>query len=225
MSWRILFLILLLAGIGAWQGGTHLGTWLVAQAPLSVTSAPSTGPSALLDADGKPLAPPPPQPRIDGTLGVPREMAPIEWTVEAVIASYEDANSSGKKSDDDDDDDDDDENKEKSSERRDYEASAAGRGLPTGPRDIATVDLGLRGVATGAKPQPTPPVNTGAIPAPLGGAWQQALKKELDQCAKQGFFQRPSCIQNARNRHCAPNNAWGKVADCPAVNAEPPIGG
>ena len=222
MSWRILFLILLLAGIGAWQGGTHLGTWLVAQAPLSVTSAPSTDPSALLDADGKPLAPPPPQPRIDGTLGVPREMAPIEWTVEAVIASYEDANSSGKKSDDDDDDD---ENKEKSSERRDYEASAAGRGLPTGPRDIATVDLGLRGVATGAKPQPTPPANTGAIPAPLGGAWQQALKKELDQCAKQGFFQRPSCIQNARNRHCAPNNAWGKVADCPAVNAEPPIGG
>jgi hypothetical protein len=151
-------------------------------------------------------------------------MAPIEWAIEAVIASYEDANSSGKKSDDDDDDDDD-ENKEKSSERRDYEASAAGRGLPTGPRDIATVDLGLPGLGTGAKPQPTPPGNTGAIPAPLGGAWQQALKKELEQCAKQGFFQRPSCTQNARNRHCAPNNAWGKVADCPAVSSEPIIGG
>jgi hypothetical protein len=90
----------------------------------------------VLDADGKPVAPQPPQPRIDGTLGVPREMRPIEWTVEAVIASYEDANSSGKKSDDDDDDD---EDKEKSSERRDYEASAAGRGLPTGPKDVATV--------------------------------------------------------------------------------------
>jgi hypothetical protein len=217
MSWRILFLVLIVAGIAAWQGGIHLGTWLVAQAPLSVASVPSSGPSALLDADGKPLAPAPPQPRIDGTLGVPREMAPIEWTIEAVIASYEDANSSGKKSDDDDDDDDDDENREKSSERRDYEASAAGRGLPTGPRDIATVDLGLPGFAAGAKPQPTPPVNT--------GAWQQTLKKDLEQCAKQGFFQRPSCIQNARNKHCAPNNAWGKESDCPATSTDPAAGG
>lgn len=218
MSWRILFLVLIVAGIAAWQGGIHLGTWLVAQAPLSVASAPSSGPSALLDANGKPLTPPPPQPRIDGTLGVPREMAPIEWAIEAVIASYEDANSSGKKSDDDDDnDDDDDENREKSSERRDYEASAAGRGLPTGPRDIATVDLGLPGFAAGAKPQPTPPVNT--------GTWQQALKKDLEQCAKQGFFQRPSCIQNARNKHCAPNNAWGKVSDCPATSTDPAAGG
>ena len=216
MSWRILLLILLIAGVGAWQGGIHLGTWLVAQAPLSVASGPSSGPTERLDANGKPLAPPPPQPRIDGTLGVPREMTPIEWSIEGVIASYEDANSSGKKSDDDDEDDDD-ENKEKNSERRDYEANAAGRGLPTGPRDIATVDLGLRGVSPGAKLQPTPSANT--------GAWQQTLKKDLEQCAKQGFFQRPSCIQNARNRHCTPNNAWGKVADCPAVNSEPIIGG
>ena len=224
MSWRILFLVLIVAGIAAWQGGIHLGTWLVAQAPLSVASTPSTSPSALLDANGKPLAPPPPQPRIDGTLGVPREMAPIEWAIEAVIASYEDANSHGKNSDDDDDDDDD-ENKEKSSERRDYEASAAGRGLPTGPRDIATIDLGLPGAGPGAKPQPTPSANTGSIPAPLGGAWQQALKKDLEQCAKQGFFQRPSCIQNARNKHCAPNNAWGKVSDCPATSTDPAAGG
>ena len=225
MSWRILFLVLIVAGIAAWQGGIHLGTWLVAQAPLSVASTPSTSPSALLDANGKPLTPPPPQPRIDGTLGVPREMAPIEWAIEAVIASYEDANSRGKNSDDDDDDDDDDEDKEKSSERRDYEASAAGRGLPTGPRDIATIDLGLPGVGPGAKPQPTPSANTGSIPAPLGGAWQQALKKDLEQCAKQGFFQRPSCIQNARNKHCAPNNAWGKVSDCPATSTDPAAGG
>jgi hypothetical protein len=167
----------------------------------------------MLDADGKPLAPQPPQPRIDGTLGVPREMSPIEWTVEAVIASYEDANSSGKTSDDDDDDDD----NEKSSERRDYEASAAGRGLPTGPRDIATIDLGLPGVGPGAKPQPSSPTSS--------STWQQALKKDLEQCAKQGFFQRPSCIQNARNKHCAPNNAWGKIADCPAPSSEQVIGG
>jgi hypothetical protein len=141
-------------------------------------------------------------------------MGPIEWTVEAVIASYEDANSSGKKSDDDDDDD---EDKEKSSERRDYEASATGRGLPTGPKDVATVDLGLPGVGSGAKPQPSAPTGP--------STWQQTLKRDLELCAKQGFFQRPSCIQNARNKHCAPNNAWGKVADCPAANFESHIGG
>lgn len=221
MSWRILFLLLLVAGIAAWQGGIQLGTWLVGQAPLSVTSASTSDAAAVLDADGKPRAPQPPQPRIDGTLGVPREMAPIEWTIEAVIASYEDANSSGKNSDEDGDDDDD----EKSSERRDYEASAAGRGLPTGPRDVATVDLGLPGVSPNAKPQSASPTNTRTIAAPLDGAWQQALKKDLEQCTKQGFFQRPSCIQNARNKHCAPNNAWGKVADCPAPSSDSPIGG
>ncbi len=213
MSWRVLFFILLIAGVAAWQGGIQLGTWLVGQAPLSIASAPTSGASGVLDADGKPLAPQPPQPRIDGTLGVPREMSPIEWTVEAVIASYEDANSSGKTSDDDDDD----EDNEKGSERRDYEASAAGRGLPTGPRDIATIDLGLPGVGPSAKPQPSFPTSP--------GTWQQALKRDLELCAKQGFFQRPSCIQNARSKHCAPNNAWGKIADCPAPSSEQVIGG
>ena len=220
MSWRVLILILLVAGIAAWQGGMRLGTWLVEQAPRSIASAPSSDTTDVLDADGKPLAPQPPQPRIDGTLGVPREMAPIEWTVEAVIASYEDANSHGKQSDDDDDEDND-----RNAERRDYEASAAGRGLPTGPRDVATIDLGLPGVGLAAKPQSQAPAGATSIPAPLGGAWQQALKKDLEQCSKQGFFQRPSCIQNARNKYCAPNKAWGKVSECPAPATEQIIGG
>ena len=61
---------------------------------------------------------------------------------------------------------------------------------------------------------PPPPPNT----APAAGAqgWQDALKRELAQCATQGFFERPSCSWNARNKYCAPNRAWGTMAECPA---------
>ena len=108
MSWRALIFFLLLALVASWQGGRQLGLWLVEQAPESIASSSNAtqAQGQVLDADGKPLAPQPPQPRIDGTLGVPREMAPIEWTIEAVIASREDANSYKKEGDEDEDDDD-----------------------------------------------------------------------------------------------------------------------
>lgn len=74
MSWRLLFATLLLAlGASAW-GGIQLGDWLVAHAP---PAAPAPGQDAaasqqpVLDANGRPYVAQPPQPRIDGTLGVP----------------------------------------------------------------------------------------------------------------------------------------------------------
>ena len=95
MSWRALIIFLLLALAASWQGGRELGLWLVTQAPESIASAfnPKDDRGEVLDADGKPLAPQPPQPRIDGTLGVPKEMEPVEWTIAPVIASRADANS------------------------------------------------------------------------------------------------------------------------------------
>lgn len=101
MSWRALIIFLLLAVVASWQGGQQLGHWLIEQAPESIASAfnPTDDRSQALDADGKPLAPQPPQPRIDGTLGVPRDMEPVEWAITAAIASREDANSFDKDAD------------------------------------------------------------------------------------------------------------------------------
>ena len=198
MSWRALIFILLLALVASWQGGRQLGLWLVEQAPESISSSSNAAQSRgqVLDADGKPLAPQPPQPRIDGTLGVPREMAPVEWKIEAVIASREDANSYKKEGDEDEDEGD--ESQEDSDERRDRARD---------PDGVRTVDVSPP--ASGSST--TRPVTT---PAPLY-TWRDELKKALTQCNSVGFFRRPGCIDAAQTKYCGPNKAWGKVAECP----------
>ncbi len=87
MSWRFLIATLLIAlGASAW-GGIQLGDWLVAHAPAA---APAPGQDAaasqqpVLDANGRPYVAQPPQPRIDGTLGVPDKPADREWQVNTV---------------------------------------------------------------------------------------------------------------------------------------------
>ena len=201
MSWRALTLFLLLALVASWQGGRQLGLWLVDQAPESIASAftPKSVNGEKLDADGKPLAPQPPQPRIDGTLGVPKEMAPVEWTIAAVIASRADANSY-KKEGEEDDESENEEDKEKSSD------------------SVRTVDVRAPG-ASSATTRPNMP------PPPPVLSWQDSLKKELTQCNSVGFFRRPGCIDAAQTKYCGPNRAWGKIAECPErANASNPGG-
>ena len=221
MSWRVLIIFLLLAAAASWQGGLQLGEWLIARAPESIASASGTrnnNSEQVLDANGKPLTAQPPQPRIDGTLGVPRESAPLEWTISAVLAEQFDADRDAMTID-----------SEGNYERRDHELAAGGTELPSSNQDIAMLDVasttkespawatqqdaGARAGRSNASASGTQP--QAATPAATPLTWQQALRKDIEQCNKQGFFQRPSCIQNARNKFCAPNNAWGTTADCP----------
>jgi len=198
MSWRALIFFLLLALLASWQGGRQLGLWLVEQAPESISSSTTATEARgqVLDADGKPLAPQPPQPRIDGTLGVPREMAPVEWTIEAVIASRADANSYKKEGEEDEDDGE--ESQEDSDARRDRTSD---------PDSVRAVDVSPPASSSST----TRPATT---PAPLF-TWRDELKKELTKCSSVGFFRRPGCIDAAQTKYCGPNNAWGKVAECP----------
>jgi hypothetical protein len=203
MSWRALILFLLLAFVASWQGGRQLGLWLVDQAPESIASASSAKDdrSLVLDADGKPLAPQPPQPRIDGTLGVPKEMEPVEWTIAPVIASREDANSYKKEGEEDEEDED-------SDDQKDSEGSAD---------SVRTVDVRATDAGSqAARPNATPSATLN---------WQDAFRKELAQCSKVGFFKRPSCIDSAQNKYCGPNNAWGKISECPDRGSSPNVGG
>lgn len=200
MSWRALILFLVLAIIASWQGGRHLGLWLVDQAPESIASASSSAEdrNQVLDADGKPLAPQPPQPRIDGTLGVPKEMEPVEWTITPVIASRADANSYSKDGEENE------EGDEENAERRDSERHDNSQEADA----VRTIDV--RGSDSGS-----PTARPASPPANLVVTWQESLKKELAQCNSVGFFKRPGCIQSAQSKYCGPNNAWGKIPACP----------
>ncbi len=211
MSWRVLIVFLMLAGVASWQGGVQLGNWLVTRAPDTVASVADKDYRTLkLDALGRPITAQPPQPRIDGTLGVPRQLDPIEWAIEAVTAEDFETDPNRMKVEDDEDDDDD--TAKEGSETAD--AKRAERNAKERSDNAAT-----SAPSSGATTRPTaPPVPPGISVTVI--SWQQSLKQELEQCGKLGFFQRPTCLQNARSKYCAPNDAWGKTADCPARQNE-----
>jgi len=54
------------------------------------------------------------------------------------------------------------------------------------------------------------------IPAQDPQAWLRELRQALQACAERGFFERPECAWDARERYCAPHRAWGSVKECPA---------
>lgn len=210
MSWRVLIVFLMLAGVASWQGGVQLGNWLVTRAPDTVASVADKDYKTLkLDALGRPITAQPPQPRIDGTLGVPREIEPIEWAIEAVTADDFETDPNRMKVEDDDDDED--------TVSEGSETADARRLARNAKERSDSTENSAPSSGSTARPA-APPVPPGITVTVI--SWQQSLKQEIEQCGKLGFFQRPTCLQNARSKYCAPNNAWGKTADCPARQNE-----
>jgi hypothetical protein len=211
MSWRVLIVFLMLAGVASWQGGVQLGNWLVTRAPDTVASVANKDNKNLkFDALGRPITAQPPQPRIDGTLGVPRELDPIEWAIEAVTAEDFETDPNRMKVEGDDDDDE--------GTASEGSETADAKRLARNANDRSDPAANSTGTSDSARRPPAPPVPPGITVSVI--SWQQSLKQELEQCGKLGFFQRPTCLQNARNKYCAPSDAWGKTADCPARQNE-----
>ena len=220
-----LFATLLVAlGASAW-GGIQLGDWLVAHAGRRARPGQdgADGQQPVLDANGRPYVAQPPQPRIDGTLGVPDKPADREWAINTVSLFDSVSDPNVKLS------------RERISADQAREIAAASQQvpLPTGTSDVSTLDLQAPGTSTAVnggagRPGPgrrlrlrlRPDDARAAAPntaqAPGAPGWQDALKRELAHCATQGFFERPSCSWAARNKYCAPNRAWGTMAECPA---------
>jgi len=200
MSWRVLILILLLATGAAAFGGMQLGDWLVAHAPIAAAPPNSAGndpDTVVLNADGKPYLAQPPQPLVNGALGVPEAPQPVAWNEPRVslliVNTNPDVWASAQKVSDDE-------------LRQLTQASAK---LPDGPADVIPADTptpgqGSRLIPAQAPPMPTQPVAPAATLGARGHPdnWQEALRDELAQCARLGFFERPSCAWGARNRHC-----------------------
>lgn len=227
MSWRFLLVVLLLALGASAFGGMRLGDWLVEHAPPS-TPAPGqdeNGTQPVLDANGRAFVAQPPQPRVDGTLGIPDKPADLKWNVQMVslFDTVKDPSVLLSKSG-------------MTAEQAREVAAAAQTTLPSGGSDVSTLDLmppvpaapvapPIRGQISvssgygGAELMQQAPqmAYAQARPAPAAGAngWQGALRQELAQCANAGFFERPTCSWNARNKYCAPNQAWGSIAECP----------
>ncbi len=215
MSWRLLILTLIIAAAGAAVGGIELGEWLITRAPETIASVAGSksDQELVLDANGKPFRAQPPQPRVDGTLGVPREMSPVEWTITAVVATQVEPDATAMLVGDE-------------SDQNTRELPSAGAGLGQSTADISTLDVSASKQSVPARPE-TPSTNVanqGTAKKPASGlpgvqandaGWQQTLKKDIEQCERLGFFQRPTCVQNARNKLCNPNNGWGKIPECP----------
>ena len=203
MSWRFLSVFLLLAAAAAAFGGVQLGDWLVAHAPVAAPS-PHTDDSAkveVLDADGKPYTAQPPQPLVNGKLGVPDDLAQPSWAIAGPSLLRTNNNPNVHLS----------ANKLTPDEIRSYTQVSAQQ--PPGPADVVSIDIPAPG--QGSTAQPNAPVLQPLTPATTGD-WQAALRSELAQCAKLGFFERPSCAWGARNRYCEPNRGWGTISECPS---------
>jgi hypothetical protein len=217
MSWRVLFAILVVAlGASAW-GGIQFGDWLVAHAPVAAATPGQNDANGeqVLDADGRPYTAQPPQPRIDGTLGVPDKPVDANWTVATVslFDTVKDPMVSISRS-------------AITMDQARQIMAQSNTPLPSGPNDVSTIDVGSQAAQIHASQNVAqssivqrvdmPPPQQQAVAGAGSKGWQDTLKRELAQCANTGFFERPTCSWNARNKYCAPNQAWGTIPECPS---------
>lgn len=215
MSWRLLlvFSVLMLAASAA--AGVALGNWLVDQAPR-LTADPRTNVSRplelVLDPSGRPLVALAPQPRLDGTLGEPHDQLPAMWEIQPISLFETNLDPMvvlGRG--------------DESFTVADM-LSQAGIGLVQGEGDVATLDLTAQEPEQLSDAQASSAVTSNATPPPLAVAqvpleqrpWREQLAQAIDACNELGFFSRPGCIERARKKFCAPNQAWGRDPLCPS---------
>lgn len=211
MSWRFIFAILVIAaGASAW-GGLRLGDWLVAHGPVAppVPEHPELSTVPVLDANGLPYVAQPPQPLVNGLLGVPEAPPQVAWEIPEASLAATKANPTIDVA--------------TTTITMEEALRIAEGGNGGGLQGIADVgDLGLgKGPFTGQN-APLQPIEVAPPPPPPpvavqnNQAWQASLRQDLQACSAQSFFDRPSCAWTARNKYCEPNNAWGRTRDCPA---------
>lgn len=206
MSWRLLIVVFLMAiGASVW-GGIALGNWLIEHGPLrSPTMAELIEPSLLptLDADGKPFTAQPPQPLVSGHLAIPEPISPIDWEIHNQSADHDNPPIALATT------------RITLAEAQAVTNQHGGSGL----QGIASV--GNLGHASNSTIQPVdittpPPPPPQTVTSSTDPNWRAQLQQELNACSQRGFFDRPSCSWDVRNKYCGPNNAWGKVAGCPS---------
>ncbi|MFW7340587.1 hypothetical protein V0R37_03475 [Pollutimonas sp. H1-120] len=213
MSWRFIFAILVLAaGASAW-GGLRLGDWLVAHGPVAPIppERPELSAVPVLDANGLPYVAQPPQPLLNGQQGVPDAPTAIAWQIPETSLDETTSNPAIPVA-------------TTPITMDEAQLIAQSNNAAPGLQGIADVgSLGLGASTPAGQKAPLQPIEVAPPPPPPpvaaagnNQAWQASLRQDLQACSAQGFFDRPSCAWTARNKYCEPNNAWGRVRDCPA---------
>lgn len=211
MSWRAILIIIVVVIGAAGVSGTQLGDWLVSRAPTAAPPPHAAGPDedTVLDADGRPYLAQPPQPRLNGTLGIP-ESHSTQWDV-PMVSLFETVSDPSVLI-----------SREKATPESLQLVTSGASPMPqeTPPQAPASSTEPVQPVYLDDPGYPTtvtPTTVTTPAPAPRQSQqWQAALRHELQVCADtMGFFERPSCAWAARRKYCEPNNAWGTIRECP----------
>lgn len=229
--WARISIFIVAALMVAAAGGAWFGHLLVQQAPKSPVPAAAGSTPIAIGLNGGQI-PEPPQPLLDGSLGIP-ERTPAIPVPEAPLVSILDdenvpirvssASSTSRSSGDDD--------LEALLLRENNflsNSGAAGNGVAgVTPQDSAGM---VAQAAPAAPPQPAPrrdgelpPELAFAVALPADApppsstpAWLGNLRASLARCTTQRYFSQNECEQRLRLQHCEPNRGWGQVPECPA---------
>ena len=188
--------------------GVLFGLWLswnapvdrVAEAPVPVVQGrPGEAPVAAVDQET--YLPEPPQPRVDGSRGVPSRLVQPSAPIPLVSAADQPQPDTLL-----------------STIAPDLEAVNPGSPLP-GHLSETTPAQSPRIIVEPPSQQVATVVAGANADAAAGGQepWIQSLRAELARCASQGMVGRVICNEKARWKYCNTDNRWGRVAECPAT--------
>lgn len=194
--WRGILIFLAALWTLSAVAGVWLGQALTESAPLLLdTETDATRKAAM----GSVLAglPEPPQPRMDGTLGlVNRDPIVQQADVELVSALQNTASSVSMST---------------------IVVDPAAPGTADPARILAGLDGGARAPDEASLVVPGLNAMVGGMPPPAPAApdWLGQLRTGLAGCGNHARFSPPECEQRLRQQYCTPNNGWGQVPECP----------
>ncbi len=190
MSWRLLIFTILVFAAVATALGLQAGDYLIGRVPVqaNIPNVTELDPPAEYDEQGQLIIPQPMQPLLDGTQGLASAKPDIDWKIQES-------------------------NLEEALKNEEDSAMYAEENL----RLSGVVTQGSTGNTLNLQPLRRQQSTQGS--GGSGGdnlSWVGAFNQAMTQCRALGFNERPSCISRVRNQYCGANNAWGRVADCPA---------
>ncbi|GAA0515447.1 hypothetical protein N5K27_13750 [Pigmentiphaga sp. GD03639] len=186
--------------------GVLFGLWLswnapvdrAAEAPVPVAQGrPGEAPVAAVDQET--YLPEPPQPRVDGSRGVPSR--PVQPSAPIPLVSAADQPQPDTLL---------------STIAPDMQTVNPGSPLPAHLAEPPAAAQSPR-IIVEPPSQQVATVVAGADAAGGQEPWIQSLRAELARCASQGVVGRVICNEKARWKYCNTDNRWGRIAECPAT--------
>ncbi|WP_132979699.1 hypothetical protein [Pigmentiphaga sp. D-2] len=186
--------------------GVLFGLWLswnapvdrAAEAPVPVAQGrPGEAPVAAVDQET--YLPEPPQPRVDGSRGVPSR--PVQPSAPIPLVSAADQPQPDTLL---------------STIAPDMQTVNPGSPLPAHLAEPPATAQSPR-IIVEPPSQQVATVVAGADAAGGQEPWIQSLRAELARCASQGVVGRVICNEKARWKYCNTDNRWGRIAECPAT--------